>query len=62
MPIREYECTSCHKVFEVLERSPKPAKKPVCPACQGTKVKQRFSTFAGQTSGGAACGPAPGGG
>ena len=62
VPIREYECMKCHKVFEVLERSPKPAKAPECPECHGTKVTQRFSTFAGQGLGAVGCGPAPGGG
>ncbi len=62
MPIREYECETCGKVFEVLERKPTSPKAQACPACGGEKVQQRLSTFAGQVGSSGGCGTSSGGG
>jgi putative FmdB family regulatory protein len=62
MPIREYECERCRKVFEVLERTQKQDRKPVCPACGGKSTQPIFSSFAGRATASGGCSPAPGGG
>ena len=62
MPIREYECETCGKVFEVLERTAGSPKAQNCPACGGNKVQQRLSTFASQVSADGGCGTSSGGG
>ncbi len=43
MPLRDYRCTGCGAVFELLSRSQKPAEAR-CPAC-GFEGRQVFSTF-----------------
>ena len=50
MPIFEYRCSSCSKVFEelVLSRSSNHVE---CPSCGATRVTQLVSRFAAQTSG-----------
>jgi len=50
MPIYEYECSSCNKVFEVQQRiSDDPLK--TCPDCQG-EVKKLVSVSSFQLKGG----------
>ncbi|MEW6026609.1 MAG: zinc ribbon domain-containing protein [Planctomycetota bacterium] len=46
MPIYEYQCRKCEKVFEALIRSDKDVTALCCPHCQGKKVNKLFSTFA----------------
>jgi putative FmdB family regulatory protein len=65
MPIFEYACGKCGKVFEklVLGRDPVPAE---CPHCGSKRVEQIFSSFAtvsagGKSSAAPACGPSGGG-
>jgi putative FmdB family regulatory protein len=43
MPIYEYACSECGQEFEALVYG---AERPACPACQGTELEKRFSTFA----------------
>ena len=43
MPIFEYRCGSCGKEFETLVRGSSPAV--ACPACHGTDLKKKLSTF-----------------
>jgi putative FmdB family regulatory protein len=43
MPIFEYQCGSCGKEFETLVRGSSPA--PACPACHGTDLHKKLSTF-----------------
>jgi putative FmdB family regulatory protein len=43
MPIFEYECTSCHRSFELLVRSDT---KVACPSCDSEKVVKKLSLFA----------------
>jgi putative FmdB family regulatory protein len=44
MPIFEYQCASCAKEFELLVRNSSIA--PECPACHGTELRKKLSTFA----------------
>lgn len=50
MPVYEYECNDCHKVFEVQQRI---ADKPLsaCPECEGS-VKKLMSLSSFQLKGG----------
>ncbi|MBI2318030.1 MAG: zinc ribbon domain-containing protein [Betaproteobacteria bacterium] len=47
MPIFEYSCNSCGKEFETLVRGSAPA--PECPACHGSELHKKLSTFAAIT-------------
>lgn len=49
MPIFEYNCNACGRDFEKLVRQSDPA--PVCPACAGTQLTKKLSTFAAVTGG-----------
>lgn len=40
MPIREFQCETCHHKWEVLN----PQGQQQCPKCKSSKVKQVFST------------------
>jgi len=44
MPIFEYQCASCAKEFEILVRNSSTV--PECPACHGTELRKKLSTFA----------------
>ncbi len=44
MPIYEYQCKTCHRVFEKLVRRATEAL-PACPTCGGRRVAKQFSTF-----------------
>ena len=52
MPIYEYECPKCGKVFSHLHRRLNDAA-PACPECGASDVKKKFSSFSAkvQTSG-----------
>jgi len=43
MPIFEYVCKRCKKQFEALVTG---AQKAACPACGGTDLEDKFSTYA----------------
>ena len=45
MPIFEYLCLSCGKLFEKLQKSAE-EKAPDCPACGSAEVKRELSSFA----------------
>jgi putative FmdB family regulatory protein len=49
MPIFEYKCSSCDKLFETLVRS---NTQPTCPNCGGTYLAKQLSVFAAATGGG----------
>ena len=55
MPIYEYSCGKCGKVFKYLHRSFDEAKPP-CPECGSDKVTKLFSSFAVKSGGKNACG------
>ena len=46
MPIFEFVCTECDESFEDLVFSLSKIDEVVCPACGGSKVKKKMSTFA----------------
>jgi putative FmdB family regulatory protein len=46
MPIYEFYCPHCHRVFSFLSRSVNTEKTPACPRCAGTELTRRVSAFA----------------
>lgn len=46
MPIFEYLCPRCNRIFSFLSLSLQPAREPVCPRCSGTGLTRVPSTFA----------------
>ncbi len=46
MPIFEFLCPACNRIFSFLSLSPQPAREPVCPLCSGTGLSRVPSTFA----------------
>ena len=63
MPIFEYACGKCGKVFEklILGKSQEPL---VCPDCGSKQVEQKFSTFSSSSAGTCStptCAPSGGG-
>lgn len=60
MPIFEYECAKCGRLFEELVMSP--SQKVACPSCGSVKIDKLISAIAKKcqgcsSSGGASCGP-----
>jgi putative FmdB family regulatory protein len=45
MPIYEYRCEECGEAFELFVRSPLRQVEPICPKCEGQKVKKSVSLF-----------------
>lgn len=43
MPIYEFSCGKCNKVFEVLQLAGKDIGQPCCPDCGGTSLKKMIS-------------------
>jgi putative FmdB family regulatory protein len=46
MPIFEYLCQDCNRVYSFLVKSPSTAKEPVCPVCGATGLRKLISKFA----------------
>lgn len=46
MPIYEFLCPACNRIFSFLSLSSQPAREPVCPRCSGTGLSRVPSTFA----------------
>jgi putative FmdB family regulatory protein len=46
MPIYEFYCPRCHRLFSFLSRTVDTEKVPGCPRCQGTGLVRRVSAFA----------------
>jgi putative FmdB family regulatory protein len=46
MPIYEFYCPACHRVFSFLSRAVNTAKTPPCPRCGGSGMTRRASAFA----------------
>lgn len=61
MPLYEYRCESCRKVFEAYKRLSDDAKE-ACPACGGSSSRVGISLFStrgsgsASVSGGSSCG------
>jgi putative FmdB family regulatory protein len=54
LPIREYECNRCGRVFENLEIDVTDGNI-VCPYCGTKDIVRKFSVFSSSKSTGAAC-------
>ncbi|MGN6385218.1 MAG: FmdB family zinc ribbon protein [Verrucomicrobiota bacterium] len=46
MPIYEFACSNCRKVFSFLSKRINPEKSPVCPKCGNKKLTKQMSRFA----------------
>lgn len=46
MPIHEFYCPDCHRIFNFLARRPSVRKRPACPCCQRDRLDRRISRFA----------------
>lgn len=46
MPIYEFYCPDCHRVFNFLSRSVNTEKRPDCPRCQRPGLERKVSAFA----------------
>jgi putative FmdB family regulatory protein len=46
MPIHEFYCPDCHRVFNFLARRPNVKKHPHCPKCDRPELERKISRFA----------------
>ena len=46
MPIYEFYCSDCHRIFSFLSRSVNTQKRPACPRCARPDLERRVSAFA----------------
>ena len=46
MPIYEFACPKCRKIFSFLSKRMKPDRLPVCPKCGNKKMSKQVSRFA----------------
>ena len=46
MPIYEFACPQCRKIFSFLSKRVNPDRSPVCPKCGNKKLKKEVSRFA----------------
>ena len=46
MPIYEFACPKCRKIFSFLSKRTNPDRLPVCPKCGNKKLKKELSRFA----------------
>ena len=47
MPMYEFLCEDCNRIFNFLARTPEAAtRKPACPKCRGRRMSKLFSLFA----------------
>src|SRR3984957_14771596 len=46
MPIYEFACPDCRKIFNFLSKTSRPKRKPVCPKCGNRKMEKQVSAFA----------------
>jgi len=49
MPIFEYKCNDCNKIFEVLHKSSANLEEVICPDCQSKNYKKLLSSFSAST-------------
>jgi len=52
MPIYEYKCSKCSRLFSVLQRTGASEKDTVCPDCGSNSVKKLLSAFSCSVAGG----------
>ncbi len=46
MPIYEFYCPDCHRIFNFLSRKVKTTKRPACPRCGNKGLQRKVSSFA----------------
>lgn len=46
MPIYEFYCADCHRIYNFLARTANTAKKPKCPQCGRLRLERQVSKFA----------------
>jgi len=46
MPIYEFACPKCRRIFSFLSKRVNPGRLPVCPKCGGKKMSRQISRFA----------------
>jgi putative FmdB family regulatory protein len=46
MPIYEFACPKCRKIYSFLSKRLKPEKTPVCPKCGNKRLERQMSAFA----------------
>jgi putative FmdB family regulatory protein len=46
MPIYEFACPKCRKIFNFLSKKVAPARRPACPKCGSRKMSKQVSAFA----------------
>ena len=46
MPIYEFACPKCRRIFSFLSKRVKPGRLPVCPKCGNNKLSKQVSRFA----------------
>lgn len=46
MPVYEYLCPSCNRIYSFLTPSANSDRQPVCPRCQATNLEKQVSRFA----------------
>lgn len=54
MPIYEYLCPPCNRVYSFLVQRPDPERQPSCPKCGAAELRKQVSRFAFKRSGGGA--------
>ncbi|MCX7047463.1 MAG: zinc ribbon domain-containing protein [Candidatus Sumerlaeota bacterium] len=50
MPIYEYACHHCRKIYQFFSKTMKPETGPACPKCGGAKLERVLSSFAAVSS------------
>lgn len=55
MPLFEYQCKNCGRVFEVFTQRRKPAGQPKCRACGKADAERVLSSFSGKMSDSSGC-------
>jgi len=46
MPIHEFYCLDCHRIYNFLARRPNVTRRPSCPRCSRPKLERKISRFA----------------
>jgi putative FmdB family regulatory protein len=46
MPIYEFACPKCRRIFSFLSKRVNPGRLPVCPKCGSKKMSRQISRFA----------------
>ena len=55
MPLFEYQCKTCGKVFDVFTQRREPTARPKCPACGKANAERILSAFSATRGDGGGC-------